>query len=234
MPTETDPKTNQMLTRVLHPEVRVLDEAKGICEYIASDESIDCYREVIRAKGWRFNRFSKNAPFVDSHNYHTIDRLLGKVLDFVVKGDKLVETVQWAIDVEENRLAKIGWAMTKAGYLKAVSVGFFPTKLVYRGQDGYSAQLAELKLPDDGNVRCIFIEQDQIELSSCIIGANPNALLKTAQAYKAGVLSDADIETLSKSITPSDPAPASKAAEAGATKAASERWLRRFQLLVSL
>ena len=101
------------LIRTIHPEIRIVDASKGIVDYIASDETIDSYREVIRADGWRFTMFQKNAPFVDSHNYHCIDKLLGQVIDFHIEGRQLVERVQWAIDVEDNKLAKIGWKMTR-------------------------------------------------------------------------------------------------------------------------
>jgi hypothetical protein len=123
------------------------------------------------------------------------------VVDFEVKNGRLVETVQWAIDagLPETHLAMIGWKMTAAGYLKAVSVGFHPVKAVtmYGDKVAYDAQLAELKLEaagDDAKPWRIFIEQQQVELSSVIVGANPNAL---ARAYKAGVITDAALESLS-------------------------------------
>lgn len=188
-------------------EVRVDDAKTGTVTYIASDESRDSYGEVIRAEGWRFNHFQKNAPFVDSHDYQSIDRLLGKVIEFKVekKSRRLVETVQWAIDagLPEDHLANIGWKMTEAGYLKAVSVGFWPTKLASRWDADpalYVQQLAALDLadvPDAQKPRAIYIEQEQVELSACIIGANPNALAKMAEAYKAGVIGDRALETLS-------------------------------------
>lgn len=188
------------LIRTLHPEVRVLDSKKGLVEYVASDESIDSYREVIRANGWRFNRFQKNAPFVNSHDYGTLENLVGKVVDFAVKGKQLVETVQWAVDVAENKLAQLGWKMTEAGYLKAVSVGFMPTKLISKWDGQYAddratwlQQLTELGLTEINAPRTIYIEQEQVELSACIIGANMNAV---AKGYKAGTLSDADMELL--------------------------------------
>src|SRR5437879_5867721 len=106
-----------MIRRSLTPETRVLDDKAGIIEYVASDESMDSAREVIRAKGWRFDRFAKNAPLVDSHKYGSIEAVLGRVIDFRVEGNRLVETAQWAIDVPENVLAQRGYAMTKAGYL---------------------------------------------------------------------------------------------------------------------
>ena len=39
----------------------------------------------------------------------------------------------------------------------------------------------------------IYVEQEQIELSQCVIGANPNAVAQIEKAYKAGVLNDSDI-----------------------------------------
>jgi hypothetical protein len=184
------------IRRTLHPETRVLDAKTGLVEYIASDETIDSYREVIRADGWRFNHFQKNAPFVDSHEYGTVEKLLGKVMDFKVVGKQLVETVKWAVDVAENSLAQLGWKMTEAGYLKAVSVGFWPTKTITANSGGksFAAALQDLGLPADAPVRAIYTEQEQIELSAVVIGANPNAL---AKSYKAGLLTDADLEQLS-------------------------------------
>jgi hypothetical protein len=67
-----------ILRRTIHPEVRVMDERKGIAQYVASDETIDSYREVIRADGWRFDRFAKNAPFVDSHDYARLKSRWGR------------------------------------------------------------------------------------------------------------------------------------------------------------
>ena len=43
--------------RSLNAEVKIVDAAKGIVDYIASDESIDSYAEIIRASGWKFTRF---------------------------------------------------------------------------------------------------------------------------------------------------------------------------------
>src|SRR5581483_2971902 len=117
------------LIRTIHPEVRVIDRAKGIVDYVASDETLDCYREIIKASGWRFTHFKKNAPFVDSHDYNTIGNLLGKIVDFKVDGKQLIERAQWAID-SNSELAKLGFSLTVGGYLKAVSVGFFPKRTV--------------------------------------------------------------------------------------------------------
>lgn len=186
----------ETLRRTIYPEVRVLDEAQGLVEYVASDETLDRDGEVIRVKGWRFTNFGKNSPFVDGHDYTTIEKLLGAVVDIVVKGKQLIETVKWAKDVAENRLAQIGWNMTKGGFLKAVSVGILPIKMVTPSEKkAYREQLTELGLSEGNGPRRIFVEQEQTELSAVIVGANPNAL---AKAYKAEVLSESDLELISK------------------------------------
>ena len=232
-----------LLRRTIHPETKIIDSAHGICDYIASDETIDSYREIIRAAGWRFTNFAKNAPFVDSHDYSTIGKLCGKVIDFKVQGSQLIERVQWAIDVPENQIAKIGWKMTEAGYLKAVSVGFNPTRYISKWDIGnpdmlaaWQQQCKELGMdPQTCPCRVIYLEQEQLELSACIIGANPNALAKTAQAYKAGVLSDQDIEMLSleSSKRETAPATASPALVAWALERAQAEFLEKFQNAVT-
>jgi hypothetical protein len=200
---DTNMSQQTLLRRVIHPEVRVVDGKKGLVEYVASDETVDSYREVVRAEGWRFDHFKKNAPLVDSHDYSTIEHLVGKVVDFTVKGKRLIETAQWAIDVADNKLAQLGWKMTEAGYLRAVSVGFWPVKMVSRwdaNPQGFNQQIADmgLKAEDANCPRVVYLEQQQIELSVCIIGANPNAL---AKAYKAGVVTEGEIEFIGEEHT---------------------------------
>ncbi len=180
------------LIRALNVEARIVSEGEGLVDYVASDATLDCYREIIDPKGWKFTHFAKNAPFVDSHDYWSIEKQLGKVTSFQVTGGKLIERVQWAKDVEENKLARLGWKMTLGGFLKAVSVGFFPVRAHFCGSPEFAAAAEALKLDVEttGKCRRIYSEQEQIELSACIIGANPNAL---AKALKEGCLKDADL-----------------------------------------
>jgi hypothetical protein len=189
------------LTREILPLTKVLSEQDGTIEYIASDETVDSAREVVRAAGWRFTRFAKNAPFVDSHDYSSITKVLGKVEDFRVEGGKLVERVRYIR--EPGTLGEWAFKMVRDGFLKAVSVGFLPLKALSRWDANplpFAAELATLGLPPDAadRVRLIFTEQEQLELSQCLLGANPNAL---ARAYKAGTLTEEDIDTLSTQIT---------------------------------
>lgn len=191
---------NQILRREIHPVVRVIDEKQGLVEYIASDESIDSYGEIVCAGGADFSRFQKNAPFVDSHNYDSIGCCLGKVVDFRVQGRQVVETTQWAIGMGkdgQDTMADWGFRMTSAGFLKAVSIGFMPLNYATKwdsNQSAFSQALQDMNVPASAGVSCIYLSWLQLELSACCIGANANAV---ARAYKAGVINDAALDQIS-------------------------------------
>lgn len=204
------------LRRALNVTAKVLSEKDGTVEFVASDETLDCYREIVRVNGWRFTHFAKNAPFVDSHDYSSITKLLGQVTDWRIEKGQLVETVKYSR--EPGTLAEWAFKMVRDGFLRAVSVGFVPTSMVSKwdqDQKDFLATIADLKLDAQqaAQVRVIYREQEQIELSQCVIGANPNAL---AKAYKAGCLTEEDLEKFSAIIAATKNAsPAADSADAG-------------------
>ena len=221
------------IRRTIHPEVRIVDKEKGIVDYIASDETLDYYREIIKASGWRFTNFAKNSPLVDSHDYSTVEKLLGSVTDYYVRGKQLIERVQFALDAPAQTLALKAWQLVAGGYLKACSVGFMPTSYVTKWDDekAWTAAIRELGLSPEAAslVRTIYLEQEQQELSICILGANPAAL---AKAYKAGVLNDDDISYMDTLSQP-DRTPATRAQIPGHARVAPGRdraeWLRKLK-----
>ena len=84
---------NKPLYREITPKVRILSESEGLVEYVASDQTLDSYREIIMANGWRFDaRFVKNPVFVDSHSYSNISSVIVdgcyKFFDVILKADK--------------------------------------------------------------------------------------------------------------------------------------------------
>lgn len=187
---------------------RVLSEDEGTVEYVASDETLDCYREIVRVAGWRFTHFAKNAPFVNSHDYSKIENLLGMVTDWRIERGQLIETVKYAR--KPGTLAEWAFLMVRDNFLKAVSVGFVPTSMVSMWDSDKKDWLAEAskeKPEVAAQVRVIYREQEQIELSQCIIGANPNALAKScaliARAYKGGTLDEQAVQSLSAMMAPS-------------------------------
>jgi hypothetical protein len=143
--------------------------------------------------------------------------------------------VKWAIDVPQNVSAQKGFAMTQAGYLKAVSVGFMPLTFATKWDNDpsqFNEQCEELGLKPTDNVRCIYMTQEQLELSACVIGANPDAV---ARAYKAGILDDAWLEKISLQKANSATANSTDgpAAVELARQRAQERFLLEYQMTVN-
>ncbi len=216
-------KLSAPVRRELTVVPRVLDDKAGTVEFVASDETLDCYQEIVKVSGWKFTHFAKNAPFVDSHDYSTIEKLLGQVQEWRIEKNQLVETVRY--DLTEGSLGLKAFKLVRDGFLKAVSVGFVPVRAASKWDStstDFVNAVAELKLDAQtaAKLRVVYLEQEQIELSQCIIGANPNALAKScqmiAQAYKGGCLTEQDINQLSAAIAASKNASsAADSADAG-------------------
>ncbi|HEY3853505.1 MAG TPA: hypothetical protein VGO67_03825 [Verrucomicrobiae bacterium] len=56
------PLRMEAIRRDFHPQIRVIDAAAGLVQIVASDETVDCYREVVMASGWKFDRFPEKRP----------------------------------------------------------------------------------------------------------------------------------------------------------------------------
>jgi hypothetical protein len=211
-------KLTEPIRREISVDSKVLSETDGTVEFVASDETLDCYQEIVRVNGWRFTHFAKNAPFVDSHDYSSITKLLGQVMSWRLEGGQLIETVRYSR--EPGTLADWAFRMVRDKFLKAVSVGFVPVRMASKWDatpGDFVQAISELKLdaPTAAKLRVVYLEQEQIELSQCVIGANPNAL---AKAYKAGCLTEQDLDQFSAMIANAKTVPSAHA-PAGAVEA---------------
>jgi hypothetical protein len=184
-----------MSERILEREFavipKVLSSEDGTVEYVASDESLDSYGDIIKADGWRFDaRFEKNPVFLDCHSSWSVSDVIGRVISKEIKNQQLLEVVKFAIDVKSNKTARLAFDMTEKGYLKAVSVGFYPEHSAHRSDEDWTKTLDSIKglsKEDRDKVYRVFIQQQQVELSNCPIGANPNAV---AKAFNDGAISE--------------------------------------------
>jgi hypothetical protein len=118
----------------------------GPClDFIASDDSLDRYDEVISASGWRLDTYRRNPVFQNAHQYGDILFTLGKALITEVRSvagspcerstphsalrdPHLFQRVQFATDV--NPIARIAYGLYQGKFLNAVSVGFIPLRWV--------------------------------------------------------------------------------------------------------
>lgn len=154
------------------------DENSPVIEFTASDDTLDRYDEVIEAKGWDLTNYKRNPVFQNSHKYGDIVFTLGKSLVTEVRGNALVQRIEFAVDI--NPVARLAYDLYKGGFLNAVSVGFIPLEW----QDGGGANQFARK----------FIKQELLELSAVSIPANPNAL---QNAVRSGAVDRSDLRDLS-------------------------------------
>lgn len=149
----------------------------AVVDFIASDETLDRYDEVVTAAGWQLANYKRNPVFQNSHKYGDVIHTLGKSLTTEIRGTALFQRILFAVDI--NPIAKLAYDLYRQKFLNAVSVGFIPI----RWETG----------SDQSAYRRKYLEQELLELSAVSIPANPNAL---QNAVKAGAVDRADLRDL--------------------------------------
>lgn len=135
---------------------------------VMSSVSEDRMRDTINQAGWKLDNFKANPVLLWGHD--SFSPPIGKVKTAIVEGGKLkAKGVEWV----PKDVSPFAWSiseMVRLGFVKAVSVGFNPSKWSYR---------------DDGGVD--FEEQELLELSFVSIPANPDALVE-AKSFDVGLV----------------------------------------------
>jgi prohead serine protease len=151
----------------------------------ASDQTLDRYKEVILASGWRLENYSRNPVIQNAHQYGDIIFTIGRAEKTWVSGNALLQT--WRFASNENPFAKIARDLYRGKFLQAASVGFIPLKW----EDADPNPNHNLN-PNQGFTRR-YTEQELIEVSAVGIPANPNAL---TLALRAGAVEPSDVREL--------------------------------------
>lgn len=138
--------------------------------FVFSDESVDRYGDIIRARGWDLDNFNANPIALFGHDAGSVENVIGRAHNVRVQGSQLVGDIEF-MSAEANPNAEAVYQMVKGGFLKTVSVGFSPLEW---------EQTKDKSRP--GGID--FKKQELLEISVVPIPANPNALV---QAKAAGI-----------------------------------------------
>lgn len=163
------PKIGERITRGVSLDGATTDSARRRIRFIASDESVDRYGDVIRASGWELDNFRRNPQLLYGHGRAPGLATIGRVVSIDVVQTRLIADCEFMPD-GMNDFADTVWRAVEAGFLKASSVGFMPTvePNLIRGD------------ADESGYRPItgfeFIGQELLELSVVPVPANPAAL----------------------------------------------------------
>lgn len=96
---------------------------------IFSTANEDRHGEIVM-QNWDLKAYKKNPVVLDSHNYDSIEHIIGKVNKPTVKDNKLQGDIEFMLDNPKGALAH---KMATGGFLSATSVGFIPLAFDKKG-----------------------------------------------------------------------------------------------------
>jgi phage head maturation protease len=157
------PKIGERQFRAAEIE-KAADKPRTI-RFVASDETVDRYGDIIRAGGWQLDNFKRNPVLLFGHNSR--EPPIGTA-DAWIEGKSLLADATF-LPLGVSDFADEIWRIVDAGALRAVSVGFLPSEFngIYAEDD-----------PDheDWPIGIEFVAQELLELSVVPVPANPQAL----------------------------------------------------------
>ena len=161
------PAIGQRLTREGKVEEAAAVDGVRRATFVASDESVDRYGDIIRASGWDLSHYKNNPVLLFGHDSSAVP--IGRVPEIAVDGSRLIATAEFRPEGDSEAADDV-YSALRGGFLNAVSVGFLPTKApnyIWAEDDpkhegwptGYE-----------------FVGQELLELSVVPVPANPQAL----------------------------------------------------------
>lgn len=97
---------------------------------IFSTAAEDRHGDIVMQE-WDLKAYKKNPVYLDSHNYDSIEHIIGRVENIAVKDGKLQGDIVFALD---NPKGKLAYDLVKGGFLNTNSVGFIPKKFDDKGK----------------------------------------------------------------------------------------------------
>jgi len=166
---EGDPLANQF---------EEIGDPSRVIRFVASDDTVDRYEEVVLPHGVNFTSFAKNAPLMAFHDYNMWP--IGKNVAGEVRGNTVLLDAEFDSADDDPEAEKV-FRKIKSRTIKTGSIGFIPTKFITPGEATKSKAAKDL-FEKYAGARRIYTDWEIIEFSIVPIPANPNAL---AAAYQA-------------------------------------------------
>jgi HK97 family phage prohead protease len=140
-------------------EIKELDDRARSFWAVASTESEDRDRDIIRVTGWELSNYRKNPVGLWCHNYFDHPHFKTEKIKRDLKNKKLI--FKPIFDTHDK--AQLTWDQFKNGFLTSFSVGFKPEEFSYRDEN---------QRWDAGRE---FTKQELLEISAVPVPAHPDA-----------------------------------------------------------
>jgi len=122
---------------------------------ILSTADEDRHGEIVYQE-WDLKWFKKNPVLLDSHNYSSIEKIIGKLKNIKVVDNKLKAEIIFATGTELGAKAKY---LVDGGFINANSVGFIPKEFDDKGNIIKSELLEDSLVSVPANPRALFEKQ---------------------------------------------------------------------------
>lgn len=130
---------------------------------VMSTNSEDRHGDIVE-QNWDLKNFKKNPVFLDSHNYSSIEHIIGKVNKIKVKDGRLEGEIEFALDNPKGMLA---YNLASKGFLNATSVGFIPQEFDELGKIMKSELLEDSAVSVPANQEALFEKNVKKEGDAC-------------------------------------------------------------------
>lgn len=174
--------------------MEVGDDEEGFVSFIASTEAEDRMGDVIRQDGWQLDRYKANPVVLFGHSH---SQPIGRSHNVRVENGQLKADIEFASEEIDPFAAKIG-KMVKAGFLKAVSVGFRPldVKPIKSGYEFIKSELLEISIVSvPANQEALSFAKGFMETAeiSRVFAANRETVNRDAMRAKSLLLAKYDV-----------------------------------------
>jgi HK97 family phage prohead protease len=186
-----------------------VDGAERTLRFCFSDGSVDRMNDTIAAAGWDLADFQANPVALWAHDSSAPP--IGGARNVGVEGDRLLGDIEFA-PPETYAFADTIYRLVLGKFLRAVSVGFLPTRYAFVEND-----------PERG-FGIDFLEQALLEISVCPVPANPNAL---QEARRKGIDTRPLVEWAERTLDGDGKATLPRAELERLRRAAKEPWMTR-------
>lgn len=167
-PARRMPEVGSLQRMAVVPTIRSIDEGKRTITFVSSDETVDRFGDRILVCGWETDAYMANPIVLFAHrsDQPPVGRTV-QIWKEAAPKPALVQVVEFA-DKAAYEFADTIYQLYKGGFMKAVSVGFKPTKKPNRILDDAGEWTGGYE----------FVGQSLLELSTVPVPANPSALAR--------------------------------------------------------
>ena len=167
---------DEMIRRVVRSEIKSINEKDYTVDVTMSDETVDRYKEVIRASAWkkRLGSYKAHPVLLSSHNYYGLRNQIGESIKIGIKEGRLATTLKYYVG-EGNPEADWAWVLASKK-IAAFSVGFIRHAGQHIDPETDYEDDEEMAAFQKAGVRYVYDDVELLENSQVLVPANPASL----------------------------------------------------------